>query len=132
VLSAGFGWRSAGSAEQHAVERADTAVLDVLTPICVEKFNQDAEAKANLRPCRTPPAGIKRTMSSSKAGQAFRAMAALRIALQKRVQAEFSRLIALSHLTNHQAGPTPPVLEAFSDDNKDPCDTQCLINGVIS
>ena len=44
VLSAGFGWTSASSADQQAVERAKTAVLDVLTPICVERFNQDAES----------------------------------------------------------------------------------------
>lgn len=49
VLSVGFGWRSAGSADQQAVERANTAVLAVLTPICVERFNQDAESKVKFK-----------------------------------------------------------------------------------
>jgi hypothetical protein len=49
VLSAGFGWQSAGSADQQALERANTAVLDVLTPICVERFNQDAESKVKYQ-----------------------------------------------------------------------------------
>jgi hypothetical protein len=49
VLSAGFGWSSAGSAEQQAAERANTAVLDVLTPICVARFNQDVENEAKFK-----------------------------------------------------------------------------------
>lgn len=49
VLSAGFGWQSAGSVEQQAVERADTAVLDVLAPICVARFHQDAENEAKFK-----------------------------------------------------------------------------------
>ena len=43
VLSAGFGWMPAGSAEKKAGEQAEAAVLDVLTPICVETFRQDTE-----------------------------------------------------------------------------------------
>ena len=49
VLSAGFGWRSAGSADLQAVERANTAVLDVLTPICVQRFNQDTESEVKFK-----------------------------------------------------------------------------------
>jgi len=49
VLGAGLGWRSAGSAEEQAAKRANTAVLDVLTPICVERFNQDAESVTKLK-----------------------------------------------------------------------------------
>lgn len=49
VLSTGFGWRSAGSAEQQSAERANTAVLDVLTPICVERFNQDTASEAKFK-----------------------------------------------------------------------------------
>jgi hypothetical protein len=49
VLSAGFGWTSAGSDEQQAVERAKTAMIDVLTPICVERFNQDVENEAKFK-----------------------------------------------------------------------------------
>ena len=48
VLSAGFGWTSASSADQQAVERAETAVLDVLTPICVAGFKRDADHDAKL------------------------------------------------------------------------------------
>jgi hypothetical protein len=49
VMSTGFGWTSAGSGEQQAVERARAAMLDVLTPICVERFNQDAENKVKFK-----------------------------------------------------------------------------------
>jgi hypothetical protein len=48
VLSAVFGWMTAGSAERQAEERANTAVLDVLAPICVERFNQDADREQKL------------------------------------------------------------------------------------
>jgi hypothetical protein len=33
-----FGWRLGGTAEQMAADRAETAVVGVLTPIRVEKF----------------------------------------------------------------------------------------------
>jgi hypothetical protein len=49
VLSAGFGWRSAGSADLQAADRANTAVLDVLTPLCVQRFNQDAESEVKFK-----------------------------------------------------------------------------------
>ncbi len=42
------GWVTGGTADKLAVERADTAVLAALTPICVEKFLQNSDAKANL------------------------------------------------------------------------------------
>lgn len=48
VLSAAFGWMPAGTAEEKAGERAKTAVRDVLTPICVERFNQDANREQKL------------------------------------------------------------------------------------
>ena len=37
-----------GTADKIADERANTAVLAALTPICVEKFLQNSDAKANL------------------------------------------------------------------------------------
>lgn len=37
-----------GSAETLATSRAATAVVAALTPICVEKFRQAADASANL------------------------------------------------------------------------------------
>ena len=43
-----FGWTFGSSAERMANERAQTAVVTVLTPICVEKFRQQAEATAKL------------------------------------------------------------------------------------
>jgi alpha/beta superfamily hydrolase len=50
-MVAGFswgGWMTAGTANKIAAERADTAVVAALTPICVEKFLQNSDAKANL------------------------------------------------------------------------------------
>lgn len=43
-----LGWTLDSTAERMAKERADTAVVAVLTPICVEKFRQQAEAPARL------------------------------------------------------------------------------------
>src|SRR5689334_21243647 len=42
------GWVTGGTAAKLAAERADTAILTALTPICVEKFLQNIDAKANL------------------------------------------------------------------------------------
>ena len=42
------GWLTGGSAETLATNRAATAVVVALTPICVEKFRQAADASANL------------------------------------------------------------------------------------
>ena len=42
------GWVTGGTADKLAAERANTAVLVALTPICVEKFLQNSDAKANL------------------------------------------------------------------------------------
>ena len=42
------GWMTGGTAEKLAAERADDAVVTALTPICVEKFMLDNNAKANL------------------------------------------------------------------------------------
>jgi len=43
-----FGWTLGGTAERIAKGRAETAVIDVLTPICVEKFHAQADAPAKL------------------------------------------------------------------------------------
>src|SRR5215831_3065408 len=43
-----FGWTLGGAAERMAKERAEAVVVDVLTPICVEKFNAQADAPAKL------------------------------------------------------------------------------------
>jgi alpha/beta superfamily hydrolase len=42
------GWVTRGTADRLAAEQADTAVVSALTPICVEKFLQNGDAKANL------------------------------------------------------------------------------------
>jgi alpha/beta superfamily hydrolase len=42
------GWVTGGSAETLAKNRAATAVVAALTPICVEKFRQAADAPTNL------------------------------------------------------------------------------------
>ena len=42
------GWMTGGTANRLAAERADTAVVAALTPICIEKFLQNGNAKANL------------------------------------------------------------------------------------
>jgi hypothetical protein len=46
----GFSWVGwmRGSANKLAAARADTAVVAALTPVCVEKFLQNSDAKANL------------------------------------------------------------------------------------
>src|SRR6201987_2141228 len=43
-----FGWTFGGTAEQMAKERAQAAVVDVLAPICVERFRQQADVPAKL------------------------------------------------------------------------------------
>jgi hypothetical protein len=42
------GWVTGGSAEQMAQQRADSAVVAVLAPICADRFRQHADAGANL------------------------------------------------------------------------------------
>ncbi|HEX2651095.1 MAG TPA: hypothetical protein VHN19_14285 [Burkholderiales bacterium] len=42
------GWLTGGAAEKLAGERAETAVVSVLTPICVAQFKTSAKAKANF------------------------------------------------------------------------------------
>ena len=43
-----FGWTLGSTAERMATERAQTAVVGVLAPICVEKFQHQADASAKL------------------------------------------------------------------------------------
>ena len=42
------GWVTGGTASKLAEQRADSAVVTALTPICVEKFQQTGDAIANL------------------------------------------------------------------------------------
>ena|SRR5437879_2456143 len=65
VMVIGFtwgGWTTGGSANKLADQRADAAVVAALTPICVEKFQQNAEATANL-------VALKKIMSSWEQGK---------------------------------------------------------------
>ncbi len=43
------GWVTGGTAQQTAAEVARTAVVDRLTPICVEQFNRDPERDRKLK-----------------------------------------------------------------------------------
>ena len=43
-----FGWTLGSTAERMAQERAQTAVVAVLAPICVEKFQHQTDASAKL------------------------------------------------------------------------------------
>jgi hypothetical protein len=43
-----FGWVLGSTAERQAQVRADDAVVAVLAPICVEKFQRDTDATAKL------------------------------------------------------------------------------------
>jgi hypothetical protein len=43
-----LGWTLGSTAERMAKERAQTAVVDVLAPICVEKFQHQTDAATRL------------------------------------------------------------------------------------
>jgi hypothetical protein len=42
------GWTTTSTANKLADDRADSAVMAVLAPICVEKFQQSGDARWNL------------------------------------------------------------------------------------
>jgi hypothetical protein len=42
------GWLTAGQAESMTLKRSDAAVVAALTPICIERFQGNANASANL------------------------------------------------------------------------------------
>ena len=44
-----MGWTLGSTAERLAVARAESAVVDVLSPICVAKFQQQADPAAKLQ-----------------------------------------------------------------------------------
>jgi hypothetical protein len=43
-----FGWTLGSTAERMARDRADAAVVDALTPVCVARFEAQADAAARL------------------------------------------------------------------------------------
>jgi alpha/beta superfamily hydrolase len=69
------GWMTGGAANKIAAERADTAVVAALTLICVEKFLQNSDAKANLAVLqRFLQAGNKVTTCRRAAGRRSRGL----------------------------------------------------------
>jgi hypothetical protein len=50
-----FGWTLQSTAEEMADQRAGTAVVDALTPICVAKFQQQADYAAQLAQFKNIP-----------------------------------------------------------------------------
>jgi hypothetical protein len=46
------GWVTGGTANRLAAEQASTAVVTALTPLCVERFLQNVDAKGNLEVLR--------------------------------------------------------------------------------
>ena len=51
AIAIGFmwgGWVTGGTSEARAIERAETAVVAVLAPMCVDNFRQSPDAAANL------------------------------------------------------------------------------------
>jgi hypothetical protein len=64
------GWVTGGTANKVATDRADSAVLAALTPICVEKFPQNRDAKANLAALQKISTGFERGDYLEKGGWA--------------------------------------------------------------
>jgi hypothetical protein len=65
-----FGWTLGSTAERMVKERAQTAVVDVLAPICVEKFQQQADAPAKLVEFNKVPSFWDRRLIIEKGGWA--------------------------------------------------------------
>ncbi len=64
-----LGWKTAGSAEQFAQERADTAAVSALVPFCVAKAQQDPD-KAVLAKLRAEDSAFTRSDMVTNAGWA--------------------------------------------------------------
>ena len=47
-----FGWVTGGTAQKMAKDQSDAAVVKVLTPICVERFQKQPDAEARLTALR--------------------------------------------------------------------------------
>ena len=67
-----FGWTFGGTAEQMAKERAQAAVVDVLAPICVERFRQQPDAPAKLTEFNKASLWDRRLIIKKAAGQRCR------------------------------------------------------------
>jgi hypothetical protein len=66
------GWMTTGTGNKLADERADSAVVAVLTPICVEKFQKSGDAIANLAALRKISSGWEQLNFIEKGGWATR------------------------------------------------------------
>jgi len=66
------GWMLGSTANRQAAEQASTAVVAVLTPICVEKFLQNGDAQANLAALREIPSNWQQGQYLEKGGWATR------------------------------------------------------------
>src|SRR6266699_1952810 len=70
---AGFtwgGWMTTGTANKLAAERADTAIVAALTPVCVDKFLQNSGAQANLAVMKKIPSNWEQGEYVQKGGWA--------------------------------------------------------------
>jgi hypothetical protein len=56
------GWTLADSAEQMATDRAGTAVVEVLAPICVERFQRQDDWTARLVEFKSTPSWSRRSV----------------------------------------------------------------------
>ena len=66
------GWVLGSTAHRLAVDQANTAVVAVLTPICVEKFLQNSDAQANLAALREISSNWQQGQYVEKGGWATR------------------------------------------------------------
>jgi thioesterase domain-containing protein len=66
------GWVTGATANKLAAEQASTAVVAVLTPICVEKFLQSSDAQANLAALREISSNWQQGQYLEKGGWATR------------------------------------------------------------
>ena len=64
-----LGWTLGNTAEKMATQRAETAVVAALTPICVEKFQQQTDLAAKLVAFNKAPSWDRHTLIE-KAGWA--------------------------------------------------------------
>jgi hypothetical protein len=65
-----FGWTLGSTAERMAREQAHTAVVAVLAPICVEKFQHQADAATKLNEFKRVPSWWDRRSIIEKGGWA--------------------------------------------------------------
>jgi thioesterase domain-containing protein len=70
------GWMLGSTAHRLAADQANTAVVAVLTPICVEKFQQNSNAQANLAALREISTNWQQGQYVEKGGWATRPGAA--------------------------------------------------------